>query len=398
MTKARIQPFCRANNINLGCYNEDRVFPRSVTNRDSASFLFNNHFCLIWKSEGVNFEQAIKELKDNFKIVDNYITEENVTSHFKYEFIPKKIDSHLTNFIVYDLETHNTDRATPYVYCFYLLSKLGGRYNRDLTPTELEKCRKDTIAFDGDNCVEKSLDFCLKLRGEEYKDKKGKVLEYNLQTHAHNGSGFDTWIVLNNLPCDKRIVNIIKNGKGIIELKVFNGYIQNKTSTKQILQFLHFRCGMTHLNYSLKKLGKTLKLQKELLKIEMNHKDVDGDNYKDKIHEWLPYVKIDVLCTAFSYARYIKAMEELSGFSMKDCLSVPGLGLKYFNSLRKEEDEPIYTHNDKYMRWFVRQAAYGGRVCAFNQYYKSKQCDDILKIISQELCVNEVCRILSKFT
>ena len=39
------------------------------------------------------------------------------------------------------------------------------------------------------------------------------------------------------------------------------------------------------------------------------------------------------------------------------------------------------------MRWFVRQAAYGGRVCAFNQSYKSKSCDDILKIISKESCV-----------
>ena len=39
------------------------------------------------------------------------------------------------------------------------------------------------------------------------------------------------------------------------------------------------------------------------------------------------------------------------------------------------------------MRWFVRQAAYGGRVCAFNQYYKSESCDGLLKIISQELKV-----------
>ena len=73
-------------------------------------------------------------------------------------------------------------------------------------------------------------------------------------------------------------------------------------------------------------------------------------------------------------------MEEKTGISMKDCLSLPGLGLKYFNSLRTKQDEPIYTYNDKYMRWFVRQTAYGGRVCAFNQYYKSKSCDDILKI------------------
>ena len=90
MTKARIQPFCRANNINLGYWDGERVFSRSVTNRDNALFLFNNQFCLIWKSEGVSFKQAVQELNDNFKMVDNFITEENVISHFKYEFIPKK--------------------------------------------------------------------------------------------------------------------------------------------------------------------------------------------------------------------------------------------------------------------------------------------------------------------
>ena len=108
---------------------------------------------------------------------------------------------------------------------------------------------------------------------------------------------------------------------------------------------------------------------------------------KIKINESLPYVKNDVLCTAFSYARYIKALEEKTGFSMKDCLSLPGLGWKYFNSLGSGEDEPIYTYHDKYMRWFVPQSMKGGRVCAFNQYYKSKICDVIFKIISKVLNV-----------
>ena len=35
-------------------------------------------------------------------------------------------------------------------------------------------------------------------------------------------------------------------------------------------------------------------------------------------------------------------MQEFTGFGMKDCLSLPGLGWNYFNSLRTE-DEPIYT-------------------------------------------------------
>ena len=188
-------------------------------------FLFNNYFCVIWKSESVSFKQAIKELKDNFEIVDNYITEENVTSHFKYKFTPKKIEAQLTNFIVYDLETHNTIRARPYNMTFYRLSKIAGRYERDPTQEELQKSIKDTIAFAGDNCTNNALDFCLKLKGEERKVKT-KIVEYNLKMHAHNGSGFDTWIVLNTLPCHKHIVDIIKNGKSIIELKVFNGLIR----------------------------------------------------------------------------------------------------------------------------------------------------------------------------
>ena len=119
----------------------------------------------------------------------------------------------------------------------------------------------------------------------------------------------------------------------------------------------------------------------------MDHEKIDGKNFKDKIDEWLPYIKNDVLCTSFSYAKYCKALEEITGFSMKDCLSAPGLGWKYFNSMRDENDEPIYTYNDKYMRLFVRQSIKEGRVCAFNQYYKSKTCDEVLKIISEDLNV-----------
>ena len=74
----------------------------------------------------------------------------------------------------------------------------------------------------------------------------------------------------------------------------------------------------------------------------------------NKKYEWLSFVKNDVLGTAFSYARYCKAMEDFAGFSIKNCSSLPGLGWKYFNSLRTEEDEPIYIYNDKNMR-FVNQ-------------------------------------------
>ena len=130
---------------------------------------------------------------------------------------------------------------------------------------------------DGDNCVSNAENCCLNLKGEERRTSLiNKIVEYNPQLHAHNGSGFDTWIILNNFPCGKHIVDIIKNGKCIISLDIFNGYIvKNK---KQIPQYLIFRCGMTHLNYSLKELGKTFKLQKELLKTGMDHNEITGDN------------------------------------------------------------------------------------------------------------------------
>ena len=107
---------------------------------------------------------------------------------------------------------------------------------------------------------------------------KNKIVEYNFQFHAHNGSWFDTWVLKNSLLCDKCIVIIVKKGKCNIELKVFNGHIGNE----QTSQYIHFRCGRIHLNYSPNKLGKTFKLQKELLKTEMNQDETDGKTYEDK--------------------------------------------------------------------------------------------------------------------
>ena len=136
----------------------------------------------------------------------------------------------MTNFIAYDLGTRNEDRARPYNMKFYSLSKIAGRYERGPTQEELKKSINDTISFEGDNYIGNALDFLLKFKGEERKVNI-KYIENNLQLHAHNGSGFDTWIMLNNVPCDKHIVDNIKNGKGLIYMRVFNGYIQNNKKT-----------------------------------------------------------------------------------------------------------------------------------------------------------------------
>ena len=62
MTCARIQPFCKKDNINIGCFDGTRINPRNLIQRDMSLFINNNHFCLIWKSNGISFNQAIREI------------------------------------------------------------------------------------------------------------------------------------------------------------------------------------------------------------------------------------------------------------------------------------------------------------------------------------------------
>ena len=102
-----------------------------------------------------------------------------------------------------------------------------------------------------------------------------------------------------------------------------------------------------------------------------------------KENEWSPYVKNDVLSTDFCYAKFIMGMEVLIGFSMKNSLTLPPLANKYFNSLRDENDEPIYTYTDSFMRNFVRNSIKGGRCNAFNQHSKSEITDNVLIIFQK---------------
>ena len=116
----------------------------------------------------------------------------------------------------------------------------------------------------------------------------------------------------------------------------------------------------------------------------MKRDEIYEDNWEEKENEWLPHVKNDVLSTAFCYARYIKVMNELTNFGIKNSLSLPSLANKNLNSLRDENDEPIYTYTDPFMRNFVRNSMKGGR-CNAN---KSEISDEVFIIISRKLNVN----------
>ena len=60
MTSARVGIFCRKYNINIGCFDGTRINPRYLNQRNTSLLIYNIHFCLIWKSNGISFHQVIE--------------------------------------------------------------------------------------------------------------------------------------------------------------------------------------------------------------------------------------------------------------------------------------------------------------------------------------------------
>ena len=118
-----------------------------------------------------------------------------------------------------------------------------------------QKYLNDCIVFKGLDNINKMLDYVLQYKGEP-KRINNKIVKYKLHLIAHKGSGFDSYVVLNNLP-QWITFKLIKNGSGIVSLRIFNGYVdQNKT----IPQFVYPRCGLLHIKDSLNNIGKSYKL------------------------------------------------------------------------------------------------------------------------------------------
>ena len=150
---------------------------------------------MIWKSNGISFNQVTEdELKPNFKVVDNVISDKLVKSFVKYAYNPEKVKSPLTNIVVYDSETFTKIRAVPYCSCIYNLSKISGEYHRDISEQDYQKCLNDCVVFKGTDCNNEMLYQVLSFKGET-KKINNKIVEYNLYLIAHNGSGFDSFVV-----------------------------------------------------------------------------------------------------------------------------------------------------------------------------------------------------------
>ena len=95
-------------------------------------------------------------------------------------------------------------------------------------------------------------------------------------------------------------MSLIKDGAGIVSLKIFHEYVDEK---KKNPQYVLSRCGRVHINSTSKKIGLSYKLQPSLLKQEMEHDEIYEGAWETKEDEWLSYLKTDELATAFCYAR-----------------------------------------------------------------------------------------------
>ena len=93
----------------------------------------------------------------------------------------------------------------------------------------------------------------------------------------------------------------VKNEAGIKSPKMFTAYVDEN---KKNPQYVHFRCGRVHINKSFKKTGESYKLQPSVLKQEKVHDEIYEDTREEKKNEWLPYIKDEVLSTAFCHARF----------------------------------------------------------------------------------------------
>ena len=92
MASARIRPFCRKHNFNIGCFDGTKINPGKITQRNISLFIYNIHFCLIWKSSGISFNKAIEELKMNCTFVDNVISDKHVKSLLNMNINLKKFN------------------------------------------------------------------------------------------------------------------------------------------------------------------------------------------------------------------------------------------------------------------------------------------------------------------
>ena len=91
------------------------------------------------------------------------------------------------------METFNFIKCVPYAKCIYRLSKISGKFYRDISEKEYQKCSNDCVVFRGLDNINEILDYVLQYKGEPERISN-KSVKYNLSLIAHKGNGFDSYV------------------------------------------------------------------------------------------------------------------------------------------------------------------------------------------------------------
>ena len=393
MTSAKIQPFCKKHDINLGIYDlkQKRILPLSVTERRICLYIHENHFCVIWKTEKTTFIKAIKELEDNFEYEPNHITDNILKQVQEYKFPISNEKDCLFAVFSFEVETVNVpyqEFCEAYGAGCYHLDRLKECYNGDLTKEELEIGRQYVHIFDreNNNPVLDMIKYIISNyegKPKYFKDKNGefKISSYRYQLIGHNASGFDNDIVLNSLLKEytNKNTKIMKTSRGFLKLTFRVGSVSE--DGKETPQYMKIVCSKVHIPGSLKKIQKEYNVQPQLIKGEIDHNLITLSNYKEHENIWKPYLIDDVLGLAVVVAKHGNKIQKLTGVSFKNSLTESSLAWSTLGRYIRESGKSFYTPKNKYVRDFVHKTVHGGRVVALNHKFVSTSFSPIVNIL-----------------
>jgi hypothetical protein len=392
MTLAKVSILNKFMNTNIAYFNpKDRhTYPRGVSNDDPMIvYLHKQHYCLINKNAK---SAGIKEIEENYdKLVKYTRCNENNVSQRKVYKVNTKLAN--TKVFVWDIETFvEEDRwCKTYAVGVFPLDAveeiLGDKLNspEPVDDETLEKMNGEAKIFCGTDLqpITDMIKYLAELNFE------------NVTIIAHNGKGFDNWMMLR----EGGVVpyNMLKTGQGIVDMRMKNPYtseesqaifkkkfmekkgMKNKPKGGKFLQTITNRCSFNHVKSSLSALCKSFKIPSNLRKSEMDHDNITRENFMERRGEWEPYLKLDVISLACCIAKHNKQQMSLIGQDMQSCISSPQASRKgWFASL----DFELYVHTDEYVRWFVRDSIKGGRVFATIKKFVSplwKRIEEILR-------------------
>ena len=227
----------------------------------------------------------------------------------------------------FDVETYDEKEcALPHGIGLYELIRQKYRYNWDSTDEKIKTERQHKVKFNGKNYI--PVMQMIKYLKQNYKgekiiheDKSGaRTVQFRLlKNHlsAHNSSGFDSFIVLNNLD-NKNIpsLKIVKTDWGLKELS----FRSENTGTKP--HFIKTTCSNTHISGSLVEIWREYNVQLHLLRSVMSHATINEYNNNDFKLTWVPYLELSCLSLGVNYSRHAMQMRKLSHRSCRGVVIV----------------------------------------------------------------------------